>query len=239
MRPVMSALTSTLVSASILPLAVTAPRTAPTSRASSIPKRSRAAAMGDQPAVTPRALRAIPRICHSIAMIGSIRTAARTPTANRGESRACCWSESARSVVASARTPANAIPKRRMPSARPVNRLRLPPGARTTFSTPTERAAARSGQLRRNRAPGDRPVSGTATARPASTMAGGSGPWATKRSAIRIAAAPSLASGLARASRASGAARSGVKRLMGSGPATGRPVEWCGRRAPARTARHG
>ena len=108
-------------------------RTAPTSSASSLPKARRAAATGDHPALTPRARRAIPSSCHSRAMIGSMRTAASTPTASRGERRACCCSESARSVgsvVAMATTPESAIPSSRRPRATPVERSGPPPRGR-------------------------------------------------------------------------------------------------------------
>ena len=160
-------------------------RTEPTRSASSIPKASRAAATGDPSLLTPRARRAMPRICHSTARIGSIRTAASTPIASRGERRACCWRESARSVgsvLAMASTPERAIPSRRSPSERP--RTRSGPARAGRRQQDVEHAHRERREQQRPRpreqVPRRQSGEGNAAEQHARTSAGGSGPLEKK-----------------------------------------------------------
>nr|WP_279582713.1 hypothetical protein [Fodinicola feengrottensis] len=67
-------------------------RIAPTSSVKTRPKSSLTAITGFPPEDTPRARRASPIVCHSVASNGSSRSAASDPYANRAGARSC-WNE--------------------------------------------------------------------------------------------------------------------------------------------------
>ena len=104
-------------------------RTAPTRSASNCPANSRAAAIGDRPASTPRARLAMARVCHSWPRSGSSRRAASAPMANRGERAAAGpasppgrWAASSPSRAA----PASAMAMSRRASPRPSTSVWAP-----------------------------------------------------------------------------------------------------------------
>ena len=191
------------------------------------------AATGDRPASTPRARRAIPIVCHSSAISGSSRRAARTPIAKRGErwpaGRAHRPSRSARRSRSPGGRPAR-WPERRRP--RPILTsvsapIRIGPIATTvgpdcsaanralttaieTAAIPTSQARGpEGGQDARDRHEREE---GREDDR------GGHAVQRCEQVASSTSAARSLATGLARASAARGSGTIGVNNRISAAP---------------------